>query len=212
MATSNLGTLTLDLIAKTGGFEEGLDKAGRESKKAAKHIEKTFNKAGQAVKTAMKYAGVAVSAFGAVAVRSLLQTNTELFQLAKRAEGLNVSVKFLSGLKEQADDLGVGVQQLAVTFGTLNRQIATAKRGSKTSISILEQFGIDPKNVKSTEDAFLQIANNVQKYGLNAQRSGALLQLLSASGKDIVPILKEGSRAIREQNDAMAKKIGRAHV
>src|SRR5699024_4644870 len=42
-------------------------------------------------------------------------------------------------------------------------------------------------------------------YGLNAQRSGALLQVLSASGKDIVPILKEGSKASREQNDAMAK-------
>lgn len=34
---------------------------------------------------------------------------------------MNVSVKFLSGMSEQADDLGIKVNQLAVVFGTLNR-------------------------------------------------------------------------------------------
>lgn len=90
-------------------------------------------------------------------------------------------------------------------FGTLNRQIATAQRGSATAKGLFTDFGVDPDKVKSTEDAFLAIADSVKKYGLDAKRAGELTQIFGASGKDIVPILKQGAAAIREQNDAMAK-------
>lgn len=40
MASRSLGTLTLDVIAKVGGFVEGLDKAGRSSSNWRKDVEK----------------------------------------------------------------------------------------------------------------------------------------------------------------------------
>lgn len=42
-----LGTLTLDLIAKIGGFEQGMDKARRKSKSTMQSIEKGANLAGK---------------------------------------------------------------------------------------------------------------------------------------------------------------------
>ena len=38
MATRSLGTLTLDLIARIGGFEQGMDKAGRVTEKRMKEL------------------------------------------------------------------------------------------------------------------------------------------------------------------------------
>jgi hypothetical protein len=137
--------------------------------------------------------------------RYLVGANEQLFQMVKRAEGLNVSVKFLSGLSEQADDLGINIQQLAVVFGTLNRQIATAQNGSASAKTLFKDFGVDPDKAKSTEEIFLGIADSVEKYGLNVRRAGELTQIFGASGKDIVPILKQGATTIRAQNDAMAK-------
>ena len=40
MASKSLGTLTIDLIAKTGGFISGMDKAERASEKWRKSTER----------------------------------------------------------------------------------------------------------------------------------------------------------------------------
>lgn len=208
MASKSLGTLTVDLIAKTGGFERGMDAAERKSASTAKAIKRRQQQLADDLDKIYKAVGVAiVAAFaGAIAFsKKLVDANTQLYQLARQAEGLNVSVKFLSGMAEQADDLGVNLQQLSVVFGTLNRQIATAQRGSARAKGLFAEFGIDPNKAKSTEEVFLAIADSVQKYGLNARRAGELTQIFGASGKDIVPILQQGAAAIRANNDAMAK-------
>ena len=46
MATRSLGTLTLDLIARIGGFEQGMDKAGRLTEKRMKEMEARAEAAG----------------------------------------------------------------------------------------------------------------------------------------------------------------------
>lgn len=208
MATKSLGTLTVDLLAKTGGFERGMTAAERQSAKTAKAIKRRQKQLAADLDKIYKSIGIGLAAAFAGAVglgKKLIDTNDQLYKMARRAEGLNVSVKFLSGMSEQADDLGVNLQQVAVVLGTLNRQIATAQRGSATAKGMFAEFGIDPAKAKSTEAVFLAIADSVRKYGLNAKRAGILTQIFGASGKDIVPILQQGADAIRANNDAMAK-------
>src|SRR5690606_21509137 len=53
MATRSLGTLTIDLVAKTGGFVQGMDKAAREADKRFKEIEKRAKMVGAAIGTAL---------------------------------------------------------------------------------------------------------------------------------------------------------------
>lgn len=50
MASKSLGTLTLDLVAKVGGFEAGMDKAERKAKRSAKEMEDSAAKAAKAWK------------------------------------------------------------------------------------------------------------------------------------------------------------------
>lgn len=61
MASKSLGTLTLDLVAKTGMFEAGLDKAGRKMSETERKAH-AFGKAlGASVAVG---AGLAATAFG----------------------------------------------------------------------------------------------------------------------------------------------------
>ena len=49
MASKSLGTLTLDLVAKVGGFTQGMDKAERSSAKWRKQVEKDAKTIGTAL-------------------------------------------------------------------------------------------------------------------------------------------------------------------
>jgi hypothetical protein len=48
MAGKSLGTLTLDLLVKTGSFIEGFSKAERESKRFKQNLERNLNGAAKA--------------------------------------------------------------------------------------------------------------------------------------------------------------------
>lgn len=194
----------------------GLEAIGRSAATGAsgiRGITRQLDDMGGSIKSAAGHLKVLAGVIGVAFVvhkvadftKSLIDANEQLFQMTKQAQGLNVSVKFLSGINEQADDLGVSVEQVAKVFSTLNRQIATAQDGSASAQALFKSFGVDPSKVHSTEQAFLAIADSVAKYGLNAKRAGELTQILGTSGKDIVPILQQGAAAIRDQNDAMEK-------
>lgn len=69
MASRSLGTLTLDLIAKIGGFEAGMTKAERASSRASKRIADDAERAAAKTKAAFKTIGLAAAAaFGGLSV------------------------------------------------------------------------------------------------------------------------------------------------
>lgn len=75
MASRSLGTLTLDLVAKTGMFEAGLDKAGR--KMSA--LEKKAYNLGKNIGLAVSGAVVAGASASAVAVNAAINQMDELY-------------------------------------------------------------------------------------------------------------------------------------
>lgn len=74
MASRSIGTLTVDLVTKTGLFEQGMDKAARTAQKRMGDIAKS----GAIVGTAI---GGALAGLGAVIVRNTMQAEAELAQL-----------------------------------------------------------------------------------------------------------------------------------
>lgn len=79
MATRSLGVLTIDLIAKIGGLEEGLSKADRKTRAAMRTIETSVNRFSATVTRAFAVATTALTGFGAMAVKRLVDTNKELY-------------------------------------------------------------------------------------------------------------------------------------
>lgn len=86
MAGKSLGTLTIDLIAKVGGFVQGMDKAERSSqkwrdqvKKDAKEVSSSIISVGAAAATA----AVGIGAAGLAIVKNTAQQVTEADRWAK---------------------------------------------------------------------------------------------------------------------------------
>ncbi|MCO1337114.1 hypothetical protein MO867_22580, partial [Microbulbifer sp. OS29] len=81
MSKKSLGTLTLDLIAKVGGFQEGLDKAERGTEKWKRQLKKNVSAVGKA------FAGLSVAAAGALAVMTarVLESSAEIENLSAAA-------------------------------------------------------------------------------------------------------------------------------
>ena len=73
MASKSLGTLTIDLIAKTGGFISGMDKAERASEKWRKQVQKDV------ADTSKALAGMATAAMAAATAVGVADFNFEIY-------------------------------------------------------------------------------------------------------------------------------------
>lgn len=80
MASRSLGTLTLDLIARVGAFEQGMDKAERRARKSAKGIKESAEEASSA------WAGLGKVAAGAFAGLSVGGLFTRFITETRNAE------------------------------------------------------------------------------------------------------------------------------
>ena len=90
MASRSLGTLTLDLVARIGGFTGALSKAERDAEKRFKSIGNAAQKMGFALGTALAAAGTTA----ALGIKSAIDYADKLNDMNQR---LGVSAEALSG-------------------------------------------------------------------------------------------------------------------
>jgi hypothetical protein len=96
MAAKSLGTLTIDLIAKTSGFSEGMTKAERGSEKWKKQVKNDAKE----VATALGAIGLAAGAATIAAVASTVQLSKEINNLAMLSGiGAQEFQKYAAGAK-----------------------------------------------------------------------------------------------------------------
>lgn len=146
MASKSLGTLTIDLVAKTAGFVQGMDKAERESAKFRKKIEKDMKQVGGAMAKAFAIGATAVAA-GTVAI---VKKQMELIdQTSKMAKALNTSYQSMENIKRAAELSGVGIEQLDNAMKKLADNIGEAISGSKTQSEVFDRLGISAKELYS---------------------------------------------------------------
>lgn len=146
MASKSLGTLTIDLVAKTAGFVQGMDKAERESAKFRKKIEKDMKQVGGAMAKAFAIGATAVAA-GTVAI---VKKQMELIdQTSKMSKALNTSYQSMENIKRAAELSGVGIEQLDNAMKKLADNIGEAISGSKTQAEVFDRLGISAKELYS---------------------------------------------------------------
>lgn len=113
MSSRSLGTLTLDLVAKTGGFVQGMNKAERESAKWRKKVERDMKAAGQQVKAFSKIAGASLAVFSAVAIKNTIEQE----RVTKQLEAVLKSTGGAAGItKDEMLGMASAMQQVT-TYG-----------------------------------------------------------------------------------------------
>ncbi len=140
MAVRSLGTLTLDLVARTGNFTGPLDRAKRHTKKTSDDI----SKYGKAI-------GVAIGA-GAIAavtgITMMVNRQRELIdQAAKTAQQLDTTYASMAVLERAGELGGVGIDKITAASRQLNLNLGRAIQGSEAQVRAFNRLGLSAEKI-----------------------------------------------------------------
>ena len=201
---NSLGKLTLDMVAKTGGFTGPIDKAARHSKAKSKEIESSWKNVGMAVGVA---AAAAATAIGVMVKQSIDAADNA----RKTAQAVGVTTEALTGLQWAASQSGVSNEQLASALTRLNASIGDAARGTKLQKEAFQSLGISIRDangeVKSADKVLGEIADRFSEAADGVGKTDAAVKLFGRSGAALIPLLNSGSTGIKELTD-QAKALG----
>ena len=207
MASRSLGTLTLDVIAKVGGFVGGMDKAGRSSEKWRKDVEKNAKAVGTAIGAAVAAGVTALAAFTVSTVNAATEisrlsavagSNTDEFQrYAAGAKAVGIeSDKFADILKDVNDKVGDfllnGGGELQDFFKTIAPKVGVTA----------EQF----RNLSGPQ-ALQLFASSLEKAGLSQAEMTQQMESLANDATMLLPLLRDNGAGFNVLGDA-AEKAG----
>lgn len=180
---ANLGTLTLDLIAKIGGFTGPMDQAARHSQKRAKEIEKSMANAADAIKNVVGALAVGVS-FTQI-IRATADFQNEQAQLAAVLKSTGEAAGFSQGkLNEMAEALS---RTSIISAGEINQAQTT----------LLAFTGIVGEEFPRALQAAVDMASRTGMSVVSA--SETIGRALDIPSKGLAALSKQGFRFSEEQ-------------
>lgn len=202
MAYRSLGSLTLDLVAKTGGYTQGMKKAERASDNFQSKTRAHYKRVG----VALKQLGVAATAAFAVLGRTAYKALQDIDKMAKTARQIGVASDEMAGLKLAAELGGASLEDLNTA---LIRLAANAAKNHKA----FAQLGIAVKNpqgeLKSTRELLSELANKFAAMPDGVEKTAFATDLLGRSGAKLISMLDGGSAAL-DDNIAKTRQWGTA--
>lgn len=206
MASRSLGSLTVDLILKMGGFTQGLDKAARDSQRRIDGIKKSFLSLRSAVAGA--FAGISVAG----AISSIVQNTNEaeqaIAQLNARlaategvagltADDLTDLASSLQDVTTYGDDAIVAMQALLLQFTNIRGD--NFKEATASVLDLATALGTDLNSAAMQLGKALD--NPVQ--GLGALRRAGIS--FTESQKDLIKQLVETGKIAEAQDIILAQ-------
>ncbi|WP_024559571.1 phage tail tape measure protein [Franconibacter pulveris 601] len=188
MAGKSLGTLTIDLIARVGGFVAGMDKAERSSEKWRKKVQSDVKAAGSAIATIGTAAAGAAVAVSSAGIALLKSTSEQITETDRWAKSLRVSTQELMAWQFAAEKAGVSGDQIADIFKDIGDKIGDAVLNkSGEAVDALNALGLSAEKLsKVTPDKqLLAIGEALGKINTNAEK----INILESLGNDLSKLL-----------------------
>lgn len=188
MASKSLGTLTIDLVAKVGGFVSGMDKAERASQKWSKQVQKDAAASTVSILSvgaALKAAAVSAGAAGFALLKSTAEQVSATDQWAK---SLKISTQELLAWQFAAERAGVQGDQMADIFKDLGDKIGDAiLNQSGEAVDALNSLGLSAEKLSkvSPDQQMLAIGEALGKISTNAGK----VTILESLGNDLSKLL-----------------------
>ena len=209
MATRALGVLTVDLIAKIGGFTAGLSQAEREADKRTKAIGRKFDAVGSAIRNALAFTGVTLGAAGLASIAArAIETGDELQKFSVRA---GLGGKAASELAYAAKLADIDLASLSGSITKMQKALSEAATGAKGPTESLRELGLTVQDIRGLKaDAqFELIAERLSLIQDPADRARLAMELFGKSGANLLPLFEEGTKGIRAAREE-AEKLGQS--
>lgn len=211
--SNSLGTLTLDLVAKMGGWVNGFTQAERATaaetrkmKKSIREVEKSVKSMGNTMRNVAGLIGISltVSAFDSW-IRGSVQAaaNAGVF-----AEKVGVTVEELTAFRYIATEAGSSAAVLDDSVKRLNSRLGDAIHGNGPAIKTLERLNLNAKELISMplEEKFRAISDAMQ--GLARGEQLRILQNIAGdSARDLIRMFDLSKEEISELTNR-AERLG----
>lgn len=209
MAGKSLGTLTIDLIAKVGGFVSGLSQAERASQKWRKQVQGDAKAAAVAFTGFATAASAAALSVGVAGYNLLKNTSKQITESDRWAKSLNMSTQSLLSWQYAAQKAGVSGDQMAEIFKDIGDKIGDAVLNkSGEAVDALDALGLSAKKLsgESPDKQLLAISDALSKIKTNAEKT-TILESLGNDLSKLLPLLDQGGEKLQKYLKA-AKDFG----
>ncbi|EIW9253475.1 phage tail tape measure protein [Klebsiella pneumoniae] len=200
MAGKSLGTLTIDLIAKVGGFVQGMDKAEKSSQKWRDQVKKDAKEVSSsiiAVGAAAATAAVGIGAAGLAIVKNTAQQVTEADRWAK---SLKMSTQDLLSWQYAAEQAGLTGDNIADIFKDINDKVGDAVLNkSGEAAQALDTLGLSAQKLaqQSPDKQLMAISEALQKIPTQAGKTN-ILESLGNDLSKMLPLFDNNNEKLKQ--------------
>lgn len=194
---ANLGQLTLDLIAKIGGFTGPMDQASRISEKRMKEISKHASAAGKAIGAA----ATIVAGAGAIWIKSAIDTAAEVSRLAQVS---NASTTEFQKAAYAAQSVGIEQDKLADIFKDVNDKVGDFLVNGAGPLAdffdkVAPQVGVTAEQFRnlSGPKALGLYVDTLGKAGANQQEMTFFMEAIAGDATALIPLLQSSGEKMR---------------
>ncbi|EPB4437509.1 phage tail tape measure protein [Enterobacter hormaechei] len=209
MAGKSLGTLTIDLIAKVGGFVSGLTQAERASQKWRKQVKDDAKEAAVALTGFATAASAAALGVGAAGFNLLKSTSKQITESDRWAKSLKISTQELLAWQFAAEKAGVSGDQMADIFKDIGDKIGDAVLNqSGEAVDALNALGLSAEKLSKTtpDKQLLAIGGALSKISSNAEKT-TILESLGNDLSKLLPLFDNNNQKL-QQFIELAKDYG----
>lgn len=191
----SLGTLTLDLVAKIGGFTGPMDKASQEAKKRNAEIAKSFDNLAKGV-------SMAIGSIPAVLTGLVLHSASVAKEIANQAALAGLGTTEFQKYAAGARTVGIEQDKLADIFKDTNDKLgdfANTGGGALKDFftAIAPKVGVTADSFKklNSKDALALYVTSLEKANVNQQEMTFYMEAIANDSTALVPLLRNGGKA-----------------
>lgn len=203
---SVIGTLAVNVVAKTNQFAKDMQNARKTTRDFGKEVDDTS----KMMRTFGRLmTGGLIIGGAAKLTGSLMQTAQQLDHVAKTAAKLGIATDQLQGLTHAAELSGVSSNKLEMAMQRLTRRTAEAAGGTGEAVKAFAELGLNAAEMnKLSPDQLLgKVADAMQGVTGESDKVRLAFKLFDAEGVDLVNMLKDGSAGL-EKMKAEAAALG----
>lgn len=208
MASRSLGTLTLDLVAKIGGFVAGMSQAERAADTKLRAIERRATKFANVIGSAL---GLSISGALTAGVVAIDRAIDRMDSLRDASIRLGIGVETLSAFDYAAQQTGTSIDELGKSLKILAKNMADAGKEGSSKNNLFEALGVQiadaEGNLRDFEDVIPEIADAFAQLEDGVTKAALAQELFGKSGLSMIEFLSEGGDGIRKLTDE-AKALG----
>ncbi len=168
-----------------------LNKADKQSKAAAKEMDKVRDMAGKVGKAMIVGIGAAVTSLTAMAVKSAQATD----HIDKMSQKLGLSRKAYQEWNYIMSQNGLTIDSMQSGLNKLNNVVDDVRNGNEKAQQSFEKLGLSMNDIdgKSQEEVFSLVINGLQGMESESERAAIANDLLGRSASELAPLLNSGA-------------------